>query len=98
MNTMGTVVYSLFEFPLNRPTDVYTETQALCSMYASCNDLEAPTVQITDKSKHKQLYIWIRDNNVSGNIPLSHYAILAKSASGRKMTWQRGRDQRVPWI
>ena len=54
---MGTVIYSLFEFQLNRPTDVYTETQALYSMYASCNNSEAPTVQVTDKSKQKQLYI-----------------------------------------
>ena len=55
-NTQG-VVYSLLEFQLNRPTAIYTETQALYSMYASCNNSEAPTVQVTDKSKHKQLYI-----------------------------------------
>ena len=53
--------YSL-NLQLNMPTDVYTETQALYSKYASCNNSEAPTVQVADKSKHKQLYIWIRDN------------------------------------
>ena len=51
------VVYSLFEFQLNRPTNVYTETQTLYSMYASCSNSEAPAVQVTDKIKHKQLYI-----------------------------------------